>query len=338
MQILLNFIKFIAAIPIIKWVIETFKPPSAFSWQTLFWLSIFSYFMSLLATDFVRVMLQGFGWIFIILMVYWWTSSAQELKIGQTSLAPWITGILVSIYIFEMSGRNRGEISPEVLIFWPLISAVIAAIPTFLGEELQIKAPPPERRQNLVVLFSSQLLLTSWFQFAFVIQDWTLQYPSMMTDDFSKSAFVIKVESLPSDPPRGALILNTMRTKLEEKVKDKNWSEVERLLLEIERKKWLPEIEQQAREQISSNEIKEDSLWRVKSDITQQGSGYKLDIIAAWDGPRSQSRSSQLENYSLTQSCQINQVYPQNNETTNSIGKIECKPVEGWGIKSSLVS
>ncbi|NEP02539.1 MAG: DUF5357 domain-containing protein [Symploca sp. SIO2E9] len=333
MKLFRDLLKFIAGIFIVKWVVETFRPPHAFSWQTLFWLSVFSYFMSLLATDFVRVLLQGFGWIFIILMVYWWTSSIKELRIGQTYFAPWITGILVSIYIFELSGRNKGEISPEVLIFWPLISAVIAAIPNFLGEELQFKAPSPEKRQNLVVLFSSQLLLTSWFQFAFLIQNWTLQYPSILTDDFSKSAFVINVESLPSDPPRGALILNTMKTKLEEKLKDKNWSEVERLLLEVERKKWLPEITEEAKKQISSEEIKEDKLWELTYDIKKQGSGYNLEILAAWDGPRSQPQK-----YSLKQSCQIDQVYPQNDAATKSIGKIECKPLQGWGIDSPIIS
>ncbi|NET54403.1 MAG: DUF5357 domain-containing protein, partial [Merismopedia sp. SIO2A8] len=219
------------------------------------------------------------------------------------------------------------------LIFWPLISAVIAAIPTFLGEELQLRAPSPEKRQNLVVLFSSQLLLTSWFQFAFLIQDWTLQYPSILTDDFNKSAFVIKVESLPSDPPRGALILNTMKTQLEEQFKNKNWSEVERLLLEREREKLLAAIEQEARKQISSEEIKEDLLWDITSDIKKQGSGYNLEILAAWEGPRSQPQK-----YSLKQSCQIDQVYPQNDAATNSIGKIECKPLQGWGIDSPIIS
>lgn len=95
--------------------------------------------MAMLAsTRLLEDLLTNFGWIFLILGVHWWTTSANQLRIGYSEaerkdgfpLSPWITGALVSLYLF---GGGTGDIRREALIYWPSISAVIAAMPDFFG-------------------------------------------------------------------------------------------------------------------------------------------------------------------------------------------------------------
>jgi drug/metabolite transporter superfamily protein YnfA len=327
---------------IYDWLQKNVRPPSAFSWETLILLSVFSYYMSVLSTDFVRNLLANFGWIFLIFGVFWGTTAAGQLRIGYKDkqkdgfpLSPWITGALVSVYIF---GGPTGEVGREALIYWPVISAIIAALPDFLGERFTLKAPPLQKRQNLVVLFGTQILLSCWLQFYFVIQNWLVQYPSLVADDFHQSAFVVKWESPLSPPaPRGALILESMEPKLRDQLNARPWSEVERSLLPKERQKLINAIAQQTKQQISP--IQEDNLWQVTSNVSSRGSGYNLELRTSWQGPRSE----RLGDYSLTKSCQINQVYRQANAATKPINttqasrsapisQVQCKEVKGWGI------
>ncbi len=324
------------------WLQKNLKPPSAFSWETLILLSLFSYYMSMLATDIVANLLVNFAWIFLILGVFWGTTAANQFRIGYKSpqnpgfpLSPWITGALVSLYIF---GRS-GEVPREALIYWPIISAVIATIPDFWGNGFRLKSPPLNKRQNLVILFTTQLLLSCWFQFYFVVQDWLVQYPSLLADDFQQSAFVLKRGSSQSVTPRGALILNSMESKLTEQLNARSWPEVERSLLKANREKLINTTAKQAKQQI--RQVEEDDLWRVTSNIASKGSGYNLQLRANWQGPRSNLQEPQA--YSLTKSCQITPVArtrtpatrPLNTPQTSqapSVSRFRCDPVQGWGI------
>jgi hypothetical protein len=328
---------------IYDWVQKNLRPPSAFSWETLILLSLFSYYMSMLSadTDFVRALLINFAWIFLILGVFWGTTAANQLRLGYKDpsspgfpLSPWITGALVSLYIF---GRS-GEVPREALIYWPIISAVIAALPDFLGDGLRFKVPPAPKRQNLVVLFGTQILLSCWLQFYFVIQDWVVQYPSLLADDFNQSAFVVKRGSSESATPRGLLILNSMESQLAQQLNARPWPEVERLLLKQERTKLLNRIEQRSKEQISP--VEEDDLWDVTSAISSRPSGYNLQLRALWQGPRANPQDTQA--YSLTKPCQITQLSRQNNiatkplntrqTSTTVVSRFQCQPIQGWGV------
>lgn len=317
---------------IYDWLQKNLRPPSAFSWETLILLSLFSYYMSVLATDYVRELLVNFAWIFLILGVFWGTNSAKSLRFGHKDkdkaipLSPWITGALVSIYLF---GRN-GEIDSDVYISWPIISATIAALPAFFGNEFQLKVPSPHERQRLVLLFGTQFLLSCWIQFYFLLQGWASQYPSMLADDFSRSAFVVKRASDTPPTPRGAAILNAMETQLIQQLNSKPWSEVERSLLPQQRKELITTLAQQAKQQIAV--VDEDSLWAVTSGISAREAGYNLELRSIWQGPRSERQPS----YSITKSCQISQVLPPTTAGattgTNAISLVECEPVRGWGV------
>lgn len=332
---------------IYEWLQKKVRPPSAFSWETLILLSLFSYYMAFLAsTRFLENLLLNFGWIFFNSCVCWGTTSANQFRVGYDPkankdgfpLSPWITGALVSLYLF---GGNTGEIRREALIYWPTISAVIAALPDFLGEDkdgaLTLKRPLLHKRQNLIVLFGTQLLLSCWFQFNFLIQDWQVQYPTLRADDFRNSAFVVSNKSATLDIPRGAEILNSIESKLREQLNGKPWPQVERSLLQEERTKLIDSLEKQTKQEIAP--LAEDRLWRVNSAVSTRKSGYNLDLQALWQGPR-----AKLQENVITKSCQITQAFPRRSAATKPINtksassgtpisRFKCDPVKGWGIE-----
>lgn len=320
---------------IYKSIRDAILSPTAFSWQTFILLSAFSGYMSFLATGFAQELIAGFGWIFLILGVNWGTTE-NAIRIGDIYLSPWITGALVSVVF----GQLTGEVFSEALVFWPPISAVIAALPLFFSfseGKTKFTMPKSDDRQKLVILFGTQFLLSCWFQFYFVIQNWLDQYPTMLIDDFTRSAFVVRVSDRnEQELPRGALMLNLMAPQLEQALEDKPWSQVERWLLREERPARIEAIAQEVKQGIAP--LEEDSLWQLTSDISSSDSGYILELQAVWNGPR-----SQRDPYVISKPCQINQVLLQPDAAVDpvdaqlspppeAIGEVECGAVTGWGI------
>jgi hypothetical protein len=319
-------------------------------------LSVFSYYMAMLAsTSLLKDLLTNFGWIFLIVGVHWGTTSANQLRIGYDPniprdgfpVSPWITGALVSLYLFNF-GAWTGEIRQEALIYYPTISALIAILPDFLGEKpdggLTFKKAPLDTRQNIVVLVGTQLLLSCWFQFHFVTQDWLTQYPSVLVDNFNDSSFVVKFQPLTSEKPRGVLILDTMEPKLRQQLDGKPWPEVERLLLKEERLKLVDKVQMQATKQVTA--VDEDDLWQVTPNVSsRKGGGYNLNLQANWLGPRARPK-----NYSVVKPCQVTQVAtPARSPATKPINasqgragtpfsRFKCDPIKGWGVDKSTVA
>ncbi|MEQ9483014.1 DUF5357 family protein [Coleofasciculus sp. F4-SAH-05] len=321
---------------LLKTLFGVFNPETAFSWQTLIGLSVFSWAMSFLATSIFTILLASFSWWFLILGVYWATTSNKSLSIGKVLLSPWITGALITIYIF---GIITGELSAYALVVWPLISAVIAALPTCLGENFQPKIPDRDKRQPLVWLFTTQLILSSWFQFYFLLQNWLVQYPTIAADTFEKSAFVVRLSTEESRQrlPRGTTILDLIASRLEEQLNNQDWSDVEQILLLREREQLIEQIEQidtQVRQEIDSPDIKEDNLWQVSlGEISLRESGYNLELKALWEGPRSQTQANLL-----TKSCQIISINRQTDIGIRLVSQVECDPVEGWRVAEPIVT
>ncbi|MEQ9358707.1 DUF5357 family protein [Coleofasciculus chthonoplastes] len=321
---------------LLKTLFGVFNPDTAFSWQTLIGLSVFSWAMSFLATSIFTILLASFSWWFLILGVYWATTSNKSLSIGKVLLSPWITGALITIYIF---GIITGELSAYALVVWPLISAVIAALPTCLGENFQPKIPDRDKRQPLVWLFTTQLILSSWFQFYFLLQNWLVQYPTIAADTFEKSAFVVRLSTEESRQrlPRGTTILDLIASRLEEQLNNQEWSDVEQILLIREREKLdqlIKQIDAQVRQEIDSPDIKEDNLWQVSlGEISLRESGYNLQLNTLWQGPR-----SQIQPNLLTKSCQIISVNRQTDIGISLVSQIECDPVEGWRVAEPIVT
>ncbi|NET61691.1 MAG: DUF5357 domain-containing protein [Symploca sp. SIO2E6] len=376
-----KIIDLILAIILLKWTAELLKgiiglfvPPTAssyFSYQILFLLSLFSYLMSQLADGFVRKLLLSLVGIFLICGIYWATTANKKLWIYRDEkakpkkeglpLSSWITGAIACIYLFVtlpmlLFDRVPSSGGAAALVAWPIISVVIAALPNFMGlekDELKVKTPPPLKRQNLVILFSINILLSCWFQFYFVIQDWLAEYPSLLEDDFNKSAFVVNlvptqlkeqiedfvVQVVPTEleeqigfqpkQRRGTEILEAMELPLQDKLDGQPWSKVEKLLLPEELNKWFPASVEQVKTKLSP--LKEDRLWEVTSDVSSRDSGYNLELQATWQGPYNEPRLL----YPIQKSCQINPVTPLAVVTAS----VKCEPVKGEaGGNEAIVS
>ena len=311
---------------------EVFTIP-AFSSNTLIMLSLFSWLMAVPTTGLVENLLANWGWIFLIVGIYWATSATKALRIGDVPLSPWITGAVVSIYIF---GMFTGELSPQALVSWPMISAVIAALPACLDSDLRLRVPAREKRQNLTILFTSQLVISCWFQFYFLLDNWLLDYPTLLRDNFQQSAFVIKVGTPASAAklPRGALFLDLMGAKLENELNGRPWSEIERILLPQEREQLLENIREQVRQQMALDRIEEDQFWQLNyKNPSIRGTGYNLELEAIWQGPR-----SRLEPHSITKSCQINPVNAKADDNTILVSSVKCQAPTGWGIGESFIA
>ena len=282
----------------IKEIFDTLQklllPPKAFSWQTLILLSIFSCLMAALAGDFVRSLLATCGWIFLIFGVGWFTTE-NPIKVGGLSLGPWITGILVSIFLF---GEWLDERPSLLFISWPLISAAIASLDEFIQSGPRFKNPAPAGRQRLVILFLSNLIISCWFQLYFVIQGWLEIYPSLLANDFNQSNFVVRLGVQTTQAPTGVIILNQAEATLKAELEPRSWPEVERWLLTL--KQQPTEFENAVMEQLPPSE--ENALWQLQTQILPDQPEYTLQMLALWQGP-----SSDLASHYLTKTCRVTQ-------------------------------
>ncbi|MGB3208184.1 MAG: DUF5357 family protein [Crinalium sp.] len=297
-----------------KWLQKILSPPRAFSWETLVLLSLFSCFMAYISTGIVRSFISNCGWIFLIFGVGWGTTE-KRLRIGNIYLSPWITGALVSSYIFE--NVSQPDLS---VIFWPTISALIATVPNYLGKGFTLQLPNPEKRQKIIVFLLSHVVISCWFQFYYVLQDWLEQYPTLLVDDWKRSAFVVKLPELEPAPIRGTLILNSLETQLSEELDNKPWSQIERWLQD--REKNLKLAVNQSQKELAK--VAEDAWWEFTSQLSSSESGYNLQLIATWQGPR-----SNLERLFIEKLCKINLVSSQlDADTQLEVGQVKCQPAQ----------
>ena len=267
------------------------KPAKIFSWHTLtligIVLAVASFFV--LAFQPILVVLSG---LFLIGGVAWYTTK-EPLTIQGISLGSWITGGLISLFLFGIWGNPA--LIPLAIILWPILSAFVAAVPEFWHEGLKLKTPAPEVRINLVIFLLIHLVLSCWLVFIFTVQGWVQQYPSLRADNLSNSSFVNAINFQSNPTPRGAFILNSVEDRLKAQIDGKIWPEVERWLLNANDR-----IVKISQDVVAAQRVEEDSLWQIGSNISSRESGYNLDLLANWRGP-----SSRPEGYHLEKSCQL---------------------------------
>ncbi len=292
---------------IFKQLRKTLTPPKPDSWQTLLWISIFSWAMSLLPESFF---VQGFiatcAWFFLIPGIHWFMHEEKfevfdltiNIKKGLTIngiwLGPWLTGALVCLLLF--SGLPEARVS-VAFVCWAPISAMIAALPKFIAMGPKYKTPDPGARQELVILLLTNLLLSCWLQLFFLTQSWLVDYPSLLTEDLSKSAFVVK---LASDRPtsRGVLILDQAETVVKEQLDGQTWSQVERWLFDL--KPQMQRLENTVMSRLPP--LKENELWHIDGRVLPR-TEYQLQMMAVWQGP-----SADGTGYHLVKPCQITRI------------------------------
>jgi hypothetical protein len=276
-----------------------FLPDQYFSWQTVIYMSLFSWLMSLIAralgtTDFTVMLLATFGWFFLALGAGWFVEAAKIRPFGMP-IAPWVSGAILAVFLF---GTLTDSWLRPALATWPLISFLVVAVPSLLGWDFQPKPVPPAVRQQLLLLFLLSLLFSSWFQFYFRIQSWLDTYPSLAADDLNRSTFVYRLPGQPAPVAAGVAQLSTAETILQAELGNKPWSSAERWLANVNGQQ---QYLQQEINTIHSRSSREAPMWRFGiPSPTSNGEGYTLNLLAIWEGP-----SASPSGYYLEKTCEV---------------------------------
>lgn len=313
---------------VIDFILKYFKDIKPFSGQTLILLSLFSWVMSLLVdNEIVRDFLAWLGWLFLTVGVGWVLAKVKQNILGiDVYPGPWITGALACSFLFY----GWSDVSLAA-ISWPILSTLIAIIPKFLKHGLDVINPTLDGkkfavdRQEIILLLLFSTILSGWIQFFFVLQDWLQQYPSLVADEFTRSAFVIKLDSS-SQNSRGVTFLNLAETALRDELETVPWSEVERWLFEADLE--IPRLDVEIRQRIPK--VEEDRLWALRGEVSAGNPDYALTLRAVWRGP-----SSRPGGYYSQKVCSIvqrsNRVIPNAEQNPTVIpaataAQVTCEP------------
>jgi hypothetical protein len=298
---------------VFKQVRSRITPPQWASWQTLIFLSVFSALVASLTSvqspQIAQRIISSFGWLFLILGVWWFTYEdgvKKKLTFFQFFIGPWIVGALICIYLF---GTIEGRIIPTQAAFisWPPISAIIWSTPKFVTSDSKTRNPvyshpSVERRQQIVLVMLANLIFSCWFQFYFQVGDWLAQNPGLQRNDFSRSAFVWRPQRVDRAAAitRGVEMLEVAAKTLEGQLEGKAWSDIERWLERLDEQ--VPNFRRQVQDRVEPTF--ESNLWDLNvPPPTQVGDGaYDLPIQAVWTGP-----TSRTNGFRLMRTCRISQ-------------------------------
>lgn len=274
-------------------------PDRYFAWQTVLYMSLFSWLMSLIArglgaTEFTVGLLATLSWMFLALGVGW-ALQANNIKLFGIHLAPWVAGAIVCVFLF---GSWGGSWFQPALAAWPLISFSVVAVPALVSWDFKLKKPLPAIRQQLVLLFLLSLLLSSWFQFYFRIQSWLQAYPSLAADSLEQSNFVYRVPGAAPMLSAGVTHLTVAETMVNQQLDGKPWSWVERWLLNLDGHRQV--MQDEIRDEMRRYSSLENDLWRLDFQPYTDGDGYTLRLWAIWSGP-----TADREGYYLEKTCRI---------------------------------
>lgn len=286
---------------------KTVKP---FSWQTALLLSLLAWLVYLLVQDpGARQFVSLYGWFFLIIGTDWFfkddKDDKKKLKIPGLKLmidyGPWITGALIVLAFY--SNRLLIQDLSTALVSWPLVSVGVIALPQFLKPDIAPRqnfftVPAKANvRQNLVVTALIGGLLSCWFQFHFLLQNILQQYPSIVGDDFSESAFVVRVNPFRPTPAGGTSLLNFAEAEVRENLNGRSWLDVQRWLRNIDTQ--IPQIESAIKQEVYGTTRSEESrFWRLNANFEDAVPDDILTLRMFWLGP-----SSQDSGYALEKQC-----------------------------------
>ncbi|MGB7086815.1 MAG: DUF5357 family protein [Phormidesmis sp.] len=265
---------------------EWLLPKQYYAWQTFLLLSLFSLVIAAAlaplnteAMPFSVRVLNTLSWIFLTAAV-WWALSENPIKVNNFSIGPWITGIVVCMFLFRPWTPTRFR---WALSSWPVVSTAVMALPKFVNWELKVKLPrKSEDQQRLVMTLLVNLLLSSWIMFYFRVQDWVENYPTLLVNGFEQSAFVSDFGSERSQQTQGVQLLENMANEITQQLNDQPWYQTERWL--YNRQERLQAIALQTKQTLSAPD--EGSYWRMAvPEPKRLGDGYLLTLRATWLGP-----------------------------------------------------
>ena len=328
-------------------------PPQPACWQTLMLLSLFSVFVASFLTPTPQSFVSSWGWFFLITSV-WWFVYEKEVKtaltfnslFGKIFVGPWIVSTLICLAVFGSwvdFGRLEG-ITPPLFICIPPLAALIDIAPQFIKTNPVLKTPESTlpkvgKRQGIVLFVLSHFLIACWIQFYFLLQVWLGAYPSMLSDDFSRSSFVVRGSQASFQSSRGRDVLNAAERELRDRFDNQTWSETERWLFETKGESWVKDLQSRVQNRLKgkpgSGEVE---LWqlgaKVAGDTYDSGALYNLGLEATWTGP-----SADGKNRKVTKNCEIipKRVFSRRaNSTipdTKMVGKLSCTDVNEPKLK-----
>jgi hypothetical protein len=272
--------------------------------KTLIWLSVFSWAMSLLTRSSIQSFIAFCGWLLLIPGIHWLMHEEKKIKefltIEKIFIGPWITGALICFFLFATPENLPGI----MVVSWPIISAIIAALPKFIKSGPAYKVPDPPVRQDLIIMVLFNLLLSCWIQLCYSTQVWLAQYPSFQADDLTNSSFVVKTQSNESAVSQGFDILRQAEAALKESLQGQSWSQVERWLVDFDDR--IHDLNEQIIDRLPPKA--ENAYWQVEGRVLP--GEYNVQLFAVWKGP-----SSNNLGYHLAKTCQISQGVPANMRT-----------------------
>lgn len=269
-------------------------PTKPLQWQTFLLIALLLWLGSILVNlgengdNKLSEILGNLSWLFLTIGVGFLT--AKKLAIGNFTLSPWITGAMICFFLYQ---NVNNEVKSFIVIMWPLLSLCIAELTLFFKNGGKLKPPPPLTNKSFTFMLLINLLLTCWLSFHFAIQEWSQEYPSLLEEDVSKSAFITKIKQNSVGESRGATILNLIEEKLRAETRDRQLeTSVETMKLK------LITLKHQALEQLPP--AKENKYWFLQTPIIASSSGYQIELQLIWQGPTPGKGS-----YYLSKSCQI---------------------------------
>jgi len=309
------------------------QAPSWASWQTFVTLSVFSVIVAGMTNPPIQAIIANFGWVFLVVGVWWFTydeTVKKKLTFNGLFTGPWIVGAIVCLWLF---GSWNGAPTPASFISWPPVSALLWSIPRFIKTDPDEKTPiytvpAPAARQDIILMLLINLVISCWFQLHFLLQDWLIAYPTLRSDDFGRSAFV--VELYPESQPdiKGINLLESAEQSLKTRLEGKPWAEVERWLSPEQLNQEIPKLAADAQTKMPL--LSENNLWNLRGRVLPD-TQYTLELQAIWQGP-----SAQTEGYYITKACQITQgrktgaladleANLSSGSTSRSIGTVKCE-------------
>lgn len=262
-----------------------------FSWQTLVLLGLFSWLVSMaLEADQGAKAIAALGWVFITLGIGWALKEVKFEVLGFTFYpSPWIIGAMLCALGYWLSGGGASL----YLTLWPLLSAALAVVPRFLKyrknslDLVNPFAPEPKKyagdRQQLLLTVLLGILLSCWFQFHFLLQNWLAAYPSLQSDDFSRSGVVVNVST--DNPPvsRGFQLLSVLEPVLNQKFASYTWAQTEQWLASLQNQ--LPALQSELLVALPTGRRAEDDLWNLQAQVLPSEPEYTVSFRQFWQGP-----------------------------------------------------
>lgn len=300
-------------------------PPTWDSWQALVWISVFSWAVSLLAGNLVQGIIASIAWLFLIAGLHWAMHGkdvAKWLTFNKLFIAPWITGGLLSVFLF---GGLFDRDPSYVFVYWFPLSAGVAMLPKFIKSGPVVKKPEPSARQEIVILVLINLLISCWFQLYFSTQTWAQRYPNVfpqIVDDRPPQTVATPVPVVRS---QGVAFLEQSATGLQANLSGLPWAQVERWLINLNPNLMAINDASKLKLGITSEP------WRLEGRILP-GQEYRVQLWAIWRDP-----TRKVDREYLIKTCAITRT-PASTVSTNPVAKVQCGPVETPTIAPTTIA